>query len=350
MSGPGVLSLLEAPRYGFTRDGVFYRPSTREMLAELVYRLDPFRSRKAWLPLLGVAVVLALGAALGVFVFRYFSWPLLALGFVYSMVGLGSHGTFYLHRYSTHRAFRFRNRFWRFICQNLVIKIVPEEVYVVSHHVHHGLTEQPGDPYNVHGGWLYCFTADVTHQLIARSLDETGYRRVARLLDHTAVRANSYSQYQRWGSVCHPGFTALSYALNWAFWYGVFYALGGHALATALFGMSAVWAVGVRTFNFAGHGGGKDKRRDQVDFHRGDLSINQLWPGYVAGEWHNNHHLHPRGARSGFLPYQLDLPWLFIAACHRVGVISTYRDPKPGFLAKHCEAQATGWASSEETP
>jgi sn-1 stearoyl-lipid 9-desaturase len=276
-------------------------------------------------------VVLLLGAALAVFLFRFFSWPLFALGFVYSMVGLGSHGTLYLHRYATHRAYRFRNPFWRFVCQNLVIKIVPEEVYVISHHVHHGLTERPGDPYNVHGGWLYCFLADVNHQLISRTLDERGYRRLTRMLDHTAVRPNSHAQYKKWGSVCHPGFTALSYGLNWAFWYAVFFALGGHPLATALFGMSAVWAVGVRTFNFEGHGAGKDKRRDGVDFHRGDLSINQLWPGFVAGEWHNNHHLHPSGARAGFLWYQLDLPWLFLSLCRRLGVVNACHDPMPSF-------------------
>jgi fatty-acid desaturase len=68
-------------------------------------------------------------------------------------------------------------------------------------------------------------------------------------------------------------------------WYG---------LACAVFGSAGIWAVGVRTFNYEGHGKGEDKRRDGVDYNREDMSINQVWPGYVAGEWHNNHHLLPK--------------------------------------------------------
>ena len=79
-----------------------------------------------------------------------------------------------------------------------------------------------------------------------------------------------------------------------------------------MFGAAGFWAVGVRTYNYEGHGKGEDKRRDGVDHNREDMSINQIWPGYVAGEWHNNHHLYPKSARSGFKPYQLDLAWCYI--------------------------------------
>lgn len=247
------------------------------------------------------------------------------------MVILGSHGTFWLHRYSTHRAYRFRNPLIREICRNLVIKIIPEETYVISHHVHHNFSEKPGDPYNVHGGWLYCFLADVNHQSINKNLSERDYSILCKLMSHTGVRLNSYSQYRKWGSMCHPFWTVLHYALNWSFWYGAFFLMGGHALACALFGWAGVWAVGVRTFNFDGHGKGKDLRREGIDFNRKDLSINQVWPGYVAGEWHNNHHLYPTGARSGFLPYQVDLPWYFIWMLNKVGAVPSYFDYKEDF-------------------
>jgi fatty-acid desaturase len=52
------------------------------------------------------------------------------------------------------------------------LKIIPEEIYAVSHHVHHALSDQPGDPYNAQGGFMYCFLADVNHQPIARNMDE----------------------------------------------------------------------------------------------------------------------------------------------------------------------------------
>jgi stearoyl-CoA desaturase (delta-9 desaturase) len=216
-----------------------------------------------------------------------------------------------------------------------VIKIVPEEVYAISHHVHHYRSEKPGDPYNVNGGWLYCFLADANHQAIARNLSEKDYRRVCGMIEHTGIRLNSYSQYLKWGSIAHPFTTLIHYILNWGFWYGTFFLIGGHALAVALFGMSGVWAIGIRTYNFEGHGKGKDQRQDGIDFNRDDLSVNQLWPGFVAGEWHNNHHLYPNGARSGFLPYQLDLAWLFIQFYSKIGGIKCYRDYKADFMRDH---------------
>ena len=341
---------LEVPSYGFERAGTFYAPMKREIFREFLSRLNVLKTRKNWLALLAWVVVVLLGAALVIFVTQRWSWPLAVLGVFYSMVVLGTHGTVYLHRYSTHRAFRFRNRFWMFIVRNLTIKIAPEETYVVSHHVHHRYTEQPGDPYNVRGGWLYCFLADVNHQLIARELSAPDYQRVARLLEHTGVHPNSYEQYRRWGSVSRPFRTMLQFAANWAFWYGAFYLAGGHRLALAIFGTSAVWAVGIRTFNFDGHGGGKDQRCDGIDFDRNDLSVNQLWPGYVGAEWHNNHHLYPHGARSGFLPYQLDLAWEFIRGMSRLGVVTSYRDPRADFLRDHYEPYVRANGASRTRP
>ena len=297
--------------------------------------MNPLLDRKNWLSFTFWFFTLALAVPLFVFLFKYFSWPLLILGFVYSMVGLGSSGTVWFHRYSTHHAFVFKNSFWRFITRNIVIKIIPEEAYVISHHVHHHLSEQPGDPYNVNGGFLYCFLADANHQAIARNLSREDYKKTATLINHTGVHLNSYEQYQKWGSICHPFYMISHYLLNWAFWYGAFYLIGGNALATAIFGMSVIWAVGIRTFNYEGHGRGKDRRKEGIDFNRKDLSVNQVWPGYVGGEWHNNHHLFPNGARSGFLPYQLDLPWLYINALHSLGGVLYYRDYKNQFMENY---------------
>ncbi|MDP4247945.1 MAG: acyl-CoA desaturase, partial [Bacteroidota bacterium] len=66
-----------------------------------------------------------------------------------------------------------------------------------------------------------------------------------------------------------------------------------------------------------------------------DLSVNQLWPGFVAGEWHNNHHLYPSSARSGFLTYQLDLAWHYIRLLKAIGGVSSYHDAKKLFLSRY---------------
>ncbi len=78
---------------------------------------------------------------------------------------------FWYHRYGTHRAFVFRNSFWRIVTQNLVVKLIPEEIYIVSHHVYHSKSDQPGDLYNASAGFLYCFLVETNHQPISKYLD-----------------------------------------------------------------------------------------------------------------------------------------------------------------------------------
>jgi sn-1 stearoyl-lipid 9-desaturase len=335
MAIPLLKRVLQEPGYGWSRDGALYKPTTAEIMREWRVRMNVFRNRKAWMAVtcwFWALMLLPFGA---VFLVKYLSWKLCLAGFLYSMVWLGTHGTVYLHRYATHRAFTFRNGFYRFICRNLSIKIVPEEVYVVSHHVHHAYSDLPGDPYNARAGWLYCFLAGELHQGINPALSPQDYARVGRLVAHTGMRLNTYEQYQRWGTVTTPARLYLHYTLNWAFWYGAFYLLGGHALATAIFGFSALWAIGIRAHNYDLHAGGKDRRRDGLDFDRSNLSINQFWPGFVAGEWHNNHHLFPQGVRAGFLPWQLDSAYAFIWFYRLLGGVTSWRDFRGQFYERH---------------
>jgi fatty-acid desaturase len=118
--------------------------------------------------------------------------------------------------------------------------------------------------------------------------------------------------------------------------------IGGFGLAFAIFGAAGFWAVGVRTFNYEGHGKGEDKRRHGVDFNREDMSINQVWPGIVAGEWHNNHHLYPNSARSGFKPWQVDGAWYYIKFMSMIGAVSSYRDNKAEFYADYYHPHISG--------
>jgi fatty-acid desaturase len=341
-------SVLDPPHYGFCgTDGKFHRPARSRIWAEFRYRMNPFRDRRNWLTSFGWFMTFLFVPIFALFFLKYFTWKLFAIGFIYSMVLMGTHGTVYLHRYGTHRAFRFRNRFWVQVVRNLVIKVIPEEIYIVSHHVHHKYSEQAWDPYNVNGGWLYCFLSDANHQSIARNLAEKDYLRVARMVEHTGVRPNTYAQYLKYGSVAHPVRTLCHYVLNWAGNWAVFYWIGGAPLAVALFGMAGVWAFGVRTFNYDGHGRGTDRRKAGVDFNRDDQSVNQTWPGYVAGEWHNNHHLYPSSARSGFLPYQFDGAFEIIRLWHLLGIVSSYRDDLKDFQRDHLEPWLKSLPSKE---
>ncbi|WP_345951636.1 fatty acid desaturase [Mucilaginibacter sp. PAMB04274] len=333
-------SVLEQPSYGWTDgDGNLSKPKAGDIFREFFKRLNIFKTKKNWLSFTSWMMIVCLAVPLGFFIFKFFSIKLLAIAAVYSMVVMGSHGTVWYHRYCTHRAYKFRNPVWRFITQNITLKIIPEEIYVISHHVHHAKSDQPGDPYNAQGGFLYCFLADVNHQPIARNMDENAYNRCVKLMQHTGQISNTYAQYQKWGTLANPMRTIGGILLNWGFWYFVFYMIGGHPLACTLFGAAGFWAVGVRTFNYEGHGKGEDKRREGTDYNRSDMSINQIWPGIVAGEWHNNHHLYPKSARSGFLPHQVDLAWCYIRLLSLMGGVTEYHDSKKKFLKEYYHPQ-----------
>lgn len=328
--------VLQPPSYGWKdNEGNLITPTRKEILREFFKRLNVFKDRKNWLPFFSWLKVFFLIPFFILFLIYYFSWWTLLATFIYSMIIMGTHGTIWHHRYCTHRAYKFKNPFWRFITQNLTISVIPEEIYVISHHVHHAKSDQPGDPYNAEAGFLYCFLADVNHQPISKSLTESDYNRVRSLMLHTGVPGNSYEQYKLWGSYVNPLYALRSWVLNWAFWYLLFYLIGGNALACSLFGAAGFWAIGVRTFNYEGHAKGKDKQREGTDYSINDKSINQLWPGIVAGEWHNNHHLFPKSARSGFKPHQVDLAWYYIKLMHKLGAVTTYRDDKKRFYEQY---------------
>lgn len=329
-------TVLEPPGYGWRDEqGGLIKPTHRQILGEFFSRLNVFKNKKNWLSFTSWMLIVALAPFFTLFIVKYFSFWGLGIAFIYGMIIMGSHGTIWHHRYCTHGAYKFRNGFWRFFTQNLTLKIIPEEIYAISHHVHHALSDTPGDPYNAQAGFLYCFLADVNHQPIARKMNEKDYARCAHLMKHTGIITNSYRQYQKWGSMANPYRTIATIILNWGFWFTVWYLIGGPALVCTLFAAAGVWAVGVRTFNYEGHGKGKDKRREGTDYNRDDMSINQVWPGFVAGEWHNNHHLFPKSARSGFKPYQIDFAWYYIKFMSMIGAVSSYRDSKKQFYKEY---------------
>lgn len=331
-------NVLQAPAYGWKNENnELVIPSRKELFKEFFSRTNIFKSKKNWISFIGWFMILCMLPFCYFFLVHYFSWKLLPVLFVYMMIIMGTHGTIWLHRYCTHRSFTFRNGFWRFITQNLVIKTVPEELYVVSHHVHHAKSDQPGDPYNARAGFLYCFLAEVNHQGINKEMNEKDYMRTVHFMKHTGVGINSYKKYRKWGSIASPTYTIALWLANWVFWYGLFFLIGGHALACALFTGAMFWYAFVRIFNYTGHGKGEDKHVEGLDFDKSNLSVNQWRPGFFAGEWHNNHHLYPASARAGFLRWQLDLPWVYIYTLYKLGGVTAFHDSKRDFIKKYFE-------------
>src|SRR6218665_3723435 len=284
--------ILQEPSYGWANEqGELIRPSLKTLWMEAFKNVNVFRCKKNWILGTGWLMIACMMPFFVFFLVQHISWPLMAAFVLYAMVIMGTHGTIWFHRYCTHKAYAFRHPIFRIITQNLVIKTFPEETYVISHHVHHAKSDKPGDPYNPQGGLMYCMLSVESHQGIAKDLSDEDYKRVSGFMAHTGVWINSYEQYKKWGSVARPVYTIGIWLLNWAFWYGIFFLLGGHALACTLFSAAMFWFVLVRAFNYTGHGKGEVKHVDGIDFDRRNLSVNQMRPGLLAGEWHNNHHL-----------------------------------------------------------
>ena len=52
------------------------------------------------------------------------------------------------------------------------------------------------------------------------------------------------------------------------------------------------------------------------------MPVNQVIYGIIAGEWHENHHAHPRLARGGLTWWQVDLPYGIIRLMKLCGVVT----------------------------
>jgi sn-1 stearoyl-lipid 9-desaturase len=333
---PFIDEVLQQPSYRREdKNGDLVKPSLRQLYTEAFSRVNIFANRKNWIPFMSWSMAICMFPFSLLFIVRYFSIPLLISFMVYSVIIMSTHSTIWLHRFCSHKAYTFRNSIWQFIIQNLVIKTYPEELYVLPHHVHHVKSDLPGDPYNAQAGVIYCMMADVNHASIAKNLTESEYYKASKFISHAGVAINSYSQYKKWGSISSPLYTAMLWTANWIFWYGTFYLLGGNGLGCTMFGSAMFWMILVRGFNYTGHGKGKIKHKESIDYDRRNLSINQIRPGLFSGEWHNNHPLYPASARAGFLPYQIDLAWIFIFAMYKIGIVSSYHDSKNEFLRKY---------------
>lgn len=333
--------VLQQPSYGWCNlKGELITPSPQQLYREAFSRVNLFTTRKNWISAISWLMAICLLPFVALAFFKYLSWALLGIELVYGMVIMSTHATIWFHRYCTHKAFTFSHPVWRFITQNLVIKTFPEEIYVVSHHVHHAKSDQPGDPYNAQGGLLYCLLSDVNHQSIAKELTQIDYAKAAGFLSHTGLLLNDYKTYLKWGSIASPSYTIGAWLLNWSFWYTMFFLMGGHALACGMFTGAFFWFVLVRAFNYTGHGKGHQKHIDGLDFDRRNRALNQWRPGLLSGEWHNNHHLYPGSARAGFLRFQFDLAWYYILGLYKLGLVSSYRDSKREFLKKYASQVA----------
>lgn len=314
--------LLEPPTYGWDASS----PSRSDVWREFFKRMN-VTDRRNWLPLFQWGLMIALEIVMIVYLALFFTPGTFAIGLFYGFFLLPSwQGSFYLHRFGAHRTYRFASPLMSFLARNAVIRVISEEPFLLSHHVHHVHSDDVYDPHRPSSGRLTCLLADVNQQLVRRDLSAADYERARGLIVHAVPRTNDYEGYRKWGSVTSPSAHFIGVLANWLFWAACFFALGGWSLVFAIFGCSTIWFWSSRLFTYRSHAKSADELLKDRDFHREDLSLNFWLPGVMAGEWHNNHHHFPWSARTGYSRFQIDAPYVLIRLFYAFGAIASYRD------------------------
>jgi stearoyl-CoA desaturase (delta-9 desaturase) len=209
-----------------------------------------------------------------------FSWSLLAVtGFMYVMtIGVGVSVTY--HRYLTHRSF--------------TMHPVLSYVTILTHRMHHANSDKERDPHP---------PAKVLNTLFGR---------------YTRVDLNGINRLVRdpFNKFLHQYYFAIlaAYGAVWAA-FGIEYFYYGFVFPIF------VAVVASNLLNLLGH---SVKILGYRSYATSDKSSNNPVMGYLGfGEgWHNNHHKFPGSARFGLKRYELDLGYLFIKLCERIGLVT----------------------------
>src|ERR1700750_1496273 len=106
-------NLLQPPSYGWKNEnGSLVIPTRKQLWREVLLRINVFKSKKNWISLVTVLMMVGMMPFFFLFLFKYFSWLLVIAVVVYSMVIMGTHGTIWLHRYCTHKSYTFSHSLW----------------------------------------------------------------------------------------------------------------------------------------------------------------------------------------------------------------------------------------------
>lgn len=323
--------LLLEPTYGYG-DTSPKRPTLgevwREWIDSVAFWRDPSRRMIAFY----AAYHLVTFVVFVIFFVRHFS-----VGSVVTVLAIATgiatvYNTVWYHRYCTHRAFRFRNLWLARIFLWVNPVCFREESYVIPHRVHHSKSDEIGDPYGPHLGWLGSYMATESQQKINRQISRSDYERLAKSLEHIGIVNSSYEQFQRLGSVESVWHYLARVAVANLFWTSLAYVVAGWPGVQAWLAGVFFYSFLVRDFNFRGHGGFLGEVNPGVP-------LNQIFYGFIAGEWHENHHAHPRSAKSGLRWWQLDVPYWVIKALALCGAVVHYNRPREVHLAQPPEAQ-----------
>ena len=317
---PRRRGLIVEPTYGYG-DLAPRKPTLREVFVEWFDAINFLKDRTRLLPAAYLVYHLATFGVFILFFARYFS--LASVGIVMGIATFIAtiYNTVWYHRYCTHRAYRFRS-LWP---ARLLLWTNPvcfrEEGFVIPHRIHHSKSDKPGDPYGPHLGWLGSYLAIESQQKTNRDITRSDYERLARSLEHIGFAQNSYEKFRRTGSVENVWHYGAHVMVATLFWCSLGYVVASWPGAMAWLAGAFLSSFFMRDFNYRGHGGFFFKASE-------GHPANQLFYGLLGGEWHDNHHDHPRSARAGLAWWQLDAPYWIIKAMGACGLVERINLPE----------------------
>ena len=309
-------------------------PTLKETVTELLYAINFIKSPTYKLLTINFFLYLLTAA-----VFVHFSLNYLTLSsVVFTVVCVVFLGTVYnnvwFHRYCCHSAYEFKKAGYTllFLWTNPLSIIFREEIYSIPHRIHHEQTERPADPYGPHLGWLASFLAAELTQRLNTNITEHDYELLKSSIHPIGLRVNNHQQFMKTGSIENVTHYLFRVVFSQLFWVVLVYAIGGFTFVLAWYSSFFVTTSLIRDFNWRGHGGNsRHTKKHGWEFDERSYALNQRFYGYIASEWHDNHHKYPTSANNGFLPGQIDIAFNVIQYLHTFGIVQSYIDSFPRF-------------------
>jgi fatty-acid desaturase len=248
-------------------------------------------------------IIFHAGAVASLFMFSWKVVPItLLLWWISGSLGIGMG----FHRLLTHRSYKTPKPLEYFLTFCGLLALEGGAInWVVTHRIHHSMTDSAGDPHSPrdggwwsHMGWILRGTA--------QQHEESVMRRYAPDLMKDPVHVWMNRLYFVPLILCGLMLLAIG---GWSMMFvGVFFRV--------TMGLHATWLV-----NSATHMWGSRR------FETRDDSTNSWWVALLTfGEgWHNNHHAFPRAARHGLRWYEIDVNWWGIKALRALGLVRDIR-------------------------
>lgn len=327
------LRFICTPTFGYTKNqSTPYKPTLKEVFTELLDTVNFFKNSKRTFLALNFAFHLL---TLGTFLF----FTATCLNLKTSLFFLGStilmctvFHTLWLHNYCSHQAFKWSHIAFAKIFLWINPVFLPEQGYAIAHLYHHQYSDKIGDPHGPHLGWWGNFFSIDSFSKLNTNITEVQYQTLLRRVKHIGFKMNTYPQYIKSASVENlPYFVARTITAQ-AFWSTFIFTLGGVPYLASWYASIFAFSFLFRDFGWRAHGGVRKKKIQGWEFDKHSLALNQRFYGYLASEWHDNHHVFPKSANYGFLPSQFQLSFQIIRGLKKIGVIRSYTDSKLKFI------------------